>query len=64
MKPIALSEAKKLLEPASILTEDQQQTIKGGGCYDDKRRERPGTSGLELDVDDAFEVMDDFEFDD
>ena len=62
MKQITLSETKKLLELASILTEVQQQSIKGGTLCDDKRRERPGTTGLEFD-NDAFEVINNFELD-
>ncbi|MEO0043544.1 MAG: hypothetical protein RL329_2992 [Bacteroidota bacterium] len=31
------------LTNAEVLTEVEQKLVKGGGCRDDKRRERPGT---------------------
>jgi hypothetical protein len=43
MKKIAEIQIELVKTNAELLSEAEQKLLKGGGCRDDKRRERPGT---------------------
>ncbi len=46
MKKIAELQNQMHNTLVEILSEEEQKSVKGGGCLDDKRRERPGTVNL------------------
>jgi hypothetical protein len=43
MKKIAEIQNELVKTNSELLSEAEQKLLKGGGCNDDKRRERPGT---------------------
>ena len=43
MKKIAEIQTELEKTNSELLSEAEQKLLKGGGCRDDKRRERPGT---------------------
>ncbi|MEY4935802.1 MAG: hypothetical protein RIS64_2161 [Bacteroidota bacterium] len=43
MKKIAEIQNELAKTNSELLSEAEQKLLKGGGCCDDKRRERPGT---------------------